>query len=292
MEQILNNLKIDQITYGEYKHWYCDLHNEPTQENRYNKYDIYNEICHMNMESSLQFVNKRIREIEMINKKFNTNNENSLHLEIVDSPSLLLNNSNVKLSNYEMRILIGYKGNFDRIDFHLNNLLNYSQYKIKSFERQIELENGILDNTNCKYSSSKCYKFLMELIDSKQPYFRVLKFMLMLLIKNKIGNINCHSLFKSLLSFAKFNKFNKFDKLSDTNLNDIKRGFIQMYGYNEILTLNNIDKIINNLKTWANELINTNIIEICTSWKKYKPKELFEIKKLSPLQLEIYCNMI
>ncbi len=242
-----NNLRY-KLTYSAFKENYCDslTESEPESESesessntqeivndkKFAKYDIYSEIKNMSMDASIEHIKRRINLIHIITEK---------------------SNNGQKLENEEMRIYMKYKSGKDNISLHSDNLIFYNYVK-DSFKNQTCLENKMIDGT---YDTMECFDFLVYMINRSVPYKRVLHFYLILLINNK-QRIKTNTLVENII---------KKQLLNVRSIQKIRKGIINMYGFFEILTLDNIDKIIANLDEWYSELVNLDIIKLIISWK-------------------------
>ncbi|AYV83254.1 MAG: hypothetical protein Hyperionvirus5_60 [Hyperionvirus sp.] len=214
------------------------------------KYDIYNEIEGLEIGAAAKYLNDKAKGIKEI------------QIKMAAEPK--------EMTIEELHVVLGNKGGYDNFGQHLKNLSFYNLHKI-SFAKQHELENRMLDGT---YDVKTCGEFLSDLVDKHVPYMRALKFMGMLLITNKIESDKVISL----------------KRLGKETVDYIKKGFVQTYGFGEILTLCNLEKIVENIRRWQTELERGDVVEIITEWKRRKPGNFVLAKNF--MAMEIYASMV
>jgi len=231
---IRNKLKF-QTTYGELiKLYYNEYH---ISKKKFEKYDIHKEIENLDIQIVSQYLVDKAKKIKQLQK-------NQL-VSMVDKPP--------EITTDDIKILFSHKTGYDNFTSHIE-MLSFLNLKKSSFATQKRLEDEMLNGT---YNVKECVEFLTDMIDKNTPYIRTLKFLLILLITDKIENTK-------LFSLKKINK---------EIIEYIKKGFIQNYGYQELITLTNLQKIIQNINKWQNELENNDFIQIITEWKTRKPEK-------------------
>ena len=145
--------------------------------------------------------------------------------------------------------------NHKSVEYHIDEIKKLS-LKSKSFEKQLLYEKELSKSESCNVEDA--YQYLIDLIDKCEPYERTIRFLLILLISNKLHPRN-------ILGTS---------KLSKEKLLSIKTGFVQSYGHFEQLTLTNVDKVIKNLDKWIKEDDKMDLVQLVTNWKSknWKPK--------------------
>ncbi|AYV81194.1 MAG: vacuolar protein-sorting-associated protein 33-like protein [Harvfovirus sp.] len=238
---IRNRLRL-ATTYGELRKLYGDQVSGGTKKE---KYDIYKEIENLDIGAAAKYLNEKAKRIK------------ELQIQMAEAPT--------EMTLEELHVLLGNKGGFDNFSQHLKNLSFYNLFKI-SFARQNELENKMLDGS---YDVKECSEFLCDLIDRNVPYVRVLKFMIILFVSNRI----------------EMDKLISLKRLGKEMIEYIKKGFVQMYGFGEIITLKNLEKIVGDIDKWRAELEKNDVVEIITEWKQRKPGKFVAGKNLMALEL-------
>lgn len=228
------------------------LYDETHTEISPEKYDIFEDIKNLDIPTASEYLRDKAKTIQ------------KLQSQMANAPK------EIKIS--DLKIIFGHKSGFDNFTLHLENLSVYNNYQ-KSFAKQNELEDKLINGT---YDVKECTEFLCEIMDKKVPYLRTLKFILILFITNKI----------------EMNKLFSLKKLSRETISYIKKGFIQMYGYFEILTLNNIENIIDNISKWEEELKDNDIVGIVTKWKNNEFEPISISIKKTPELIELYASII
>jgi hypothetical protein len=190
------------------------------------KYDIYDSIRNLSLPAAMTYINGMLKKLKEEGAK------------------------DMDVAKFGMSLIENPKS----IEGHIDEIKKLS-LKVTSFEKQVLYEKE-LSGSKGGTINLDAYQYLIDLIDKREPYARTIRFLLILLISNKLqpGNIL------------------GTNKLSKEKLLSIKTGFVQSYGHFEQLTLTNVDKAIKNLDKWIKE--DVDLVQLVTSWKtkKWKPK--------------------